>query len=86
MGNFSRQDLDQLADYAQQGNLTAYYTLIQSKGDPYGGLALGVVQNNTFSGITARNYAETFHRDKTGGTLDDATWHSISISLMNRDL
>ena len=57
-----------------------YYTLLKSFGISYGNLALGVVNNDTFSGQIANNFLSF---DKT--TLSDSQKIALSKDLFLRD-
>ncbi len=80
--SFSQTEFDLLESYANAGNRVAYYSLLASKGYSYATLALGVVQNNTVSGVTARNYAEVVAAENNL-TID---WELLSVDLMRADL
>lgn len=62
----------------------AYYRTLAHFGDPYGKLALGVVNQSLISGRTARFFAE-FIAGNWGHPLSPALWLQISYQLMISD-
>lgn len=78
-------DLLRLKSYVENGDTVGYYSYLEFLGDPYGRLARGVVEDNTFSGITARNYAEYVHMNITQTSISDERWNKISQELMEED-
>ncbi|QDH17234.1 hypothetical protein [Swingsia samuiensis] len=62
-----------------------YYTVLKRHADPYGNLALGVVNANAFAGLVAIYFikgASLYYNKKT---LSDSSWLDISINLMLAD-
>ena len=83
----SSAEFSQLNNYANQirsGNyaaVTQYYHFLADRNYVYGDLALGVVEDNTLSGIIARNYAEQF-ADDLGININ---WQDLSRELALAD-
>ncbi|OUJ10197.1 hypothetical protein [Acetobacter sp. DsW_059] len=73
-----------LETYHNCKNRNEYYRCLLKAGDPYGKLALGVVEQSLFSGRVARRFAECIAR-QTGVIINDKLWLKISEELMAAD-
>lgn len=73
-----------LKSYQDCKNRNEYYRCLLKAGDPYGKLALGVVEQSLFSGRVARRFAECIAR-QTGVIINDRLWLKISEELMIAD-
>lgn len=83
----SANDMTMLQMYASQNTHEArinYYTLLENRGYAYGELALGVVRDDTLSGIAARDYAAAVG-SQHGVTLAESDWNGISQQLLQAD-
>ncbi|MBK0021660.1 hypothetical protein IAE29_10060 [Ochrobactrum sp. S46] len=81
----TEEDLHNLSYYSRFGPADSYYKLLVSKGYDYAALALGVVEQNTFSGVIAKLYAQKVASDH-GITLTDDQWSGITKDLARADL
>lgn len=79
------RDMEILRFYAAQGNREAYWNYLASGGDRYARLALGVVRNDTISGVIANGYAQ-MRADQLGRGMSERDWHQFGIELMRADL
>ena len=78
--------IDRLRRLAERGDRTGYYNTLGSEtGDPYAGLALGVVKGSEVSGRVAANFAKEVGR-RYCSIIDDRKWKEISEALMRADL
>ena len=77
--------IDDLRAAAAAGNPNLYYSILAGAGDPYGRLALDVVNPIGFEGAAARDYANSVGA-AIGVTLSGAQWFDLSIALMQQDL
>jgi len=71
-----------LRGHATNGDRIAYYTQLNDWGYNYGGLALGVVTNDTLSGATAN----IFFLQNAGKTVSNNELATVSLNLMRFDL
>ena len=74
-------DINTLQSYIDAGTVSGaidYYTYLSNKGYDYATLALGMVQDNTPSGSTARDYAEKV--GKITGTNINVTSFNTAIN------
>lgn len=78
-------EFDILQMHADAGDRVAYYTQLEAWGYSYGGLALGVVNNDTISGISANAYF-LLNAAEEGVTITADELAGISVELMIRDL
>ncbi|QBY01870.1 hypothetical protein E2K80_14990 [Rhodophyticola sp. CCM32] len=88
--NLTQQDIDHLSGLVgniySEGvkNRDAYYSYLEDRGYQYGGLAGGVVREDSFSGRIANAFmAET--AAKSGNTINLSTSSQISYDLMVAD-
>lgn len=79
------RDMEILRFYAAQGNREAYWNYLAAGGDRYAQLALGVVRNDTISGVIANGYAQ-MRADQLGRVMSERDWHQFGIELMRADL
>ncbi|QDH16585.1 hypothetical protein [Swingsia samuiensis] len=78
--------LDALKIPYDRGDRSWYYRTLINYGDPYGKLALGVVEQSLFSGRVARHFAEFITSEWWfGQELDNNKWLGISYALMTAD-
>lgn len=89
--NLTQQDIDHLQglvgnSYAEGvGNRDAYYSYLEERGYQYGGLAGGVVREDSLSGRIANAFmAET--AAQSGNAINLSTSREISYDLMVADL
>lgn len=78
--------LKQLKDFQSRGDAgrVPYYQAIAASGDPYGRMALGVVQQGNMAGRVAYSYAKEVGK-RYCRPIDNDRWLDISISLMRAD-
>jgi hypothetical protein len=80
------EGLVRLQQRAAARDRTGYYNTCGAEtGDPYAGLALGVVKGSEVSGRVAANFAQEVGR-RYCSTIDRAKWLAISETLMQVDL
>ena len=83
--SIQKEDIfNSLKTYHDRKNRSEYYRCLLKAGDPYGKLALGVVEQSLFSGRVARRFAECIAR-QTGVIISDRLWLKISEELMDAD-
>ena len=84
--SYDATTLDQLRAFVQRGatGRVPYYNRLSSLGDPYGQMALGVVQQSNMAGIVARSYAIAVSQ-RYCRPIDEAMWLQISTDLMRAD-
>lgn len=75
--------LDELQAKGDPGR-APYYKALQAAKDPYGRLALGVVQQNQIAGMAAYSYALEVAK-RYCRPIDKAGWITLSVDLMRRD-
>jgi Ca2+-binding RTX toxin-like protein len=80
----SGEQLAQLAAAKDAGDRIAYYSLLSDFGDPYGKLALAVVNSDPGGGATA-SYFITIQAQIDGNPLTSNELASISLNLMQAD-
>ncbi|MCV3274408.1 hypothetical protein, partial [Roseobacter sinensis] len=78
------QQLDILDQHAKAGDRVAYYEALDSFGDIYGRLALGVVLNDTVAGSSANRYFLTIAGEE-GQSISGNQFTRISLELMQAD-
>ena len=78
-------DFEVLNGYADQGDRYHYWSYLQSKGDVYAGLALGVVTNETLAGVAANHFLIS-KGEAAGLTMDAEMLNDIGVGLMRADL
>lgn len=78
------QQLDILNQHAEAGDRVAYYEALDSFGDIYGRLALGVVLNDTVAGSSANRYFLNI-ADEEGQSISANQFTRISLELMLAD-
>ncbi|MBO1360586.1 hypothetical protein J2D73_12385 [Acetobacter sacchari] len=76
--------IDALSVSRNKRDRSTYYRTLSKAGDPYGELALGVVEQSLISGRTAKHFAE-FGAACAGINLNDNLWLQISNDLMLAD-
>lgn len=79
------RDMEILRFYAGQGNREAYWNYLAANGDPYARLALGVVRNDTISGVIANGYAQ-MRADQMKVVMSERDWEEFGVELMRADL
>jgi len=81
-------DIAKLTSYANSGDRFDYWTLLSSKGDRYGNLALGVVTGADIAGAIANGYAASYAA--AGSPLADSqstiAWWTVGNGIMRADL
>ncbi len=84
--NLTPEELDTLRHHSEAGDRTAYYTALESFGNKYGTLALGVVNNDTIAGKTANLYFVTQAAIEMGPSpISKEELATISLQLMQED-
>lgn len=83
MPTVTQIDMNRLKGYVDSHNPVAYYTELSRLGYSYGDLALGVVNDSTVPGSTARAFFEVKNGDE-GGSFD-GNWGDLSNDLMRLD-
>lgn len=78
----SAAQMSVLRYHADAGDRIAYYTALADFGVAYGQLALGVVLNNTLSGISANSF---FWSQAGGASLNNNVLAEVSLALMQAD-
>jgi hypothetical protein len=78
----SAAQMSVLRYHADAGDRIAYYTALADFGVAYGQLALGVVLNNTLSGISANSF---FWSQAGGASLNNIVLAEVSLALMQAD-
>ena len=88
--NLTQQDIDHLKSLVGDsyedgvGNRDAYYSYLEERGYQYGGVAGGVVREDSFLGRIANGFlTETAAR--SGNTINLSTSLEISYDLMDQD-
>lgn len=79
------RDMEILRFYAAQGNREAYWSYLAANGDRYARLALGVVRNDTVSGVIANGYAQ-MRADQMKVVMSERDWDKFGVELMRSDL
>ncbi|QDH17230.1 hypothetical protein [Swingsia samuiensis] len=77
--------IDELQIPHDHGDRHGYYTVLKRHADPYGNLALGVVDANAFAGLVAIYFIKGASLYYLNKTLSDDLWLKISIQLMKAD-
>ncbi|WP_227272483.1 calcium-binding protein [Roseobacter weihaiensis] len=84
--NLTSEELDVLRQHSESGDRIAYYTALESFGNRYGTLALGVVNNDTAAGKTANLYFATQAAIELGpNPVSKEQLATISLELMQAD-
>lgn len=78
------RDMEILRFYVAQGNREAYWGYLKANGDRYAGLALGVVRNDTVSGVIANGYAQMW-ADQMKVVMNERDWEEFGVKLMQAD-
>ena len=78
-------DFEILETYARLGDRYHYWRYLQDKGDPYAGLALGVVTNETLAGYTANTFLIA-KGEAAGVAMTPQKLNEIGVGLMSADL
>jgi len=78
------RDMEILRFYVAQGNREAYWGYLKANGDPYARLALGVVRNDTISGVIANGYAQ-MRADQMKVVMNERDWEKFGVKLMQAD-
>ncbi|KAB8042125.1 hypothetical protein [Janthinobacterium aquaticum] len=78
------RDMEILRFYVAQGNREAYWGYLKANGDPYARLALGVVRNDTISGVIANGYAQ-MRADQMKVVMSQRDWEKFGVKLMQVD-
>ncbi len=78
--------IERLQDFQSRGDAgrVPYYQAIAASGDPYGTMALGVVQQSNMAGRVAYSYAKEVGK-RYCRPIDDKRWLGISTRLMQAD-
>jgi len=79
------RDMEILRFYAAQGNREAYWNYLAANGDRYARLALGVVRNDTVSGVIANGYAQ-IRADQMKVVMSERDMDRFGVELMRADL
>ncbi len=80
----TQDDLSILQRYVERGDRAGYWSYLSLLGDPYAGLASQVVNNNSFNGFVANQYAETV-ASANGIQLTPEQWEKVGRDLIAED-
>ena len=82
--NLTNADFTVLKHYVDNQDRYHYWSYLQNRGDPYAGLALGVVTNETLAGYTANAFL-TAKGQAAGLVMDAEELNKIGVKLMEAD-
>lgn len=87
MATLSEDQMDDLQDRINNGDIAGFYELLDQYGEDYGRLGLGVTENNTWQGQIANGFAESGAMDN-GVNIDygSDTWLDLNKKLAQRHL
>jgi hypothetical protein len=81
----TQDQLTQLQQLANQGNVEGYYNKLSSFGYAYGELALGVADKLSLEGRIGQCYLQVVGQ-QVGVSLDDSTLRQLSVDLVKADI
>lgn len=87
MTTLTTAQMTALQDKLTNNDVAGFYSLLQSYGDPYGRLGLGVTNNDTWQGQLANGFAENgASQSNLDMTYGSALWTTVNKELASRYL